>query len=126
MKTIKECISYAYKNVGKAELTGVSGIEYQPWTARVPFRDSEPWDGCIAVKAGTRSNCTRIVNKSRFAVGLWYWFNNWNNPSCVDSEEIRVIVESSFHNEFYNPNWDWQKELRSAIKYLKAYQISLG
>lgn len=122
MKAIKECIAYAYESIGKAELTGAPGIDYQPWSARIPLKDREPWNGCVVVKAGTRSGCTRVVNKSRFAVALWYWFDNWDNPHGVDACEVQEITESGCQNEAFNPNWDWQKELRAAIGYLKAYR----
>lgn len=122
MKTIKECIAYAYENVGKAELTGVPGYDYQPWAARVPFDHREPWNGRTIARAGTRSGCTRIISKSRFAVALWCWFDNWENPHGVDSCEIREITESSMQNEARNLAWDWKKELRAAIRYLKAYR----
>lgn len=122
MKTIKECIAYAYENIGKAELTGAPGYDYQPWTARVPFQDREPWNGRTIVKAGTRYGCTRVVNKSRFAVALWCWFDAWDNPHGMEAEEVKEIIESGFQNEACNLAWDWQKELRAAIGYLKAYR----
>lgn len=122
MKTIKECIAYAYKTVGKAELTGVPGIDYQPWSARIPLKDREPWNGCMAIKASTRYGCTRVVNKSRFAVALWSWFDNWGNPHGVDTEEVKEIIESSFQNEVHNLAWNWQKELRASIAFLKEYR----
>lgn len=123
MKTVKQCITYAYKYCRPAELTGVTGVHMEPWTTSAPLNEREPWaNSYITVKSTTRAGCTNIINRYRFAVALWCWYDNWENTNGVDAAEIREIITSACQEAAFFWSWNWIKALRDAINSLKAYE----
>ena len=123
MKTVKQCIAYAYQYCRPAELTGSPDYQIEPWTARIPWNEKQPWDRHVTtIKSTTRAGCTRIVNRSRYAVALWHWVEYWDNPAPVDVEEIKEMIVSEWQQAETDWAWDWQKTLRESINYLKSYE----